>query len=157
MKRKFLLFLLLFALPLTGCHNNHLFAPVPAPPHYTVFDLGALGGAGGIGAGLNNRGEVVGRFGQNINDSQAFLWTKGKIIKIGTRGGRMTIASQINDTGQIAGTIDSCDDVSGENSNAFFWQKGHLTRLDMPSIKAINAEGINNRGDVVGEIGRAHV
>ena len=127
-----------------------MFAPVPAPPHYTVFDLGTLGGANVLGAGLNNRSEVVGRLGQNINDSQAFLWTKGKIIKIGPRGGGTTIASQINDSGQVAGTIDPRNDISGKNAYAFLWQKGHLTRLDTPNVKTSYAEGINGKGDIVG-------
>jgi len=133
---------------LAGCHSQ---PPVPPPPpHYSVFDLGALGGANGFGASINNHGQVVGRLGRTT-DAQAFLWTDGKIVRIGPRGGGVTIASQINDQGQVAGAIGPPDKApSGNGDYAFVWQKGRLKRLDTPTLKARYAEAINNHGDVVG-------
>lgn len=114
-------------------------------------DLGTLGGSFGYASGLNNKGQIVGRFGDKETATQAFLWSNGKFTRIGPLGGRMTIAAQINDQGQIAGAFDPPSDRNSGGEYAFLWQHGHLNPILAPGGNTSYAEGINNMGDVVGE------
>ena len=130
--------------------------------HYTVFDLGTLGGSSSIASGVNNRGAVSG-----ISDVSgdvalhAFLWRRGKMTDLGTFGGPNSISrDQLNELDQIGGMAEaSVPDPLGEDfcffgTNLvclpFVWTKGVL--IPLPTLGGNNgvAHGINNRGQVVG-------
>ncbi len=53
---------------------------------YTLTDLGTLpGGAGSLGAGINNNGQVVGyAFNDSDNFEHAFLYSNGVMQDLGT-------------------------------------------------------------------------
>ncbi len=135
------------------------------PPHYTVIDLGTLGGTFSDAVGINNRGSVAG-FSTLPGDAviHASLWQGGVITDLGTLGGPNSIAPeaepQPNDRGEVAGASDtSTSDPNGEDfcflgthltCLPFVWEKGVLTAL--PTLGGNNGEAwqINNRGQVTG-------
>jgi probable HAF family extracellular repeat protein len=84
-----------------------LAAQAPNLPHYTVTDLGALGGTYSYAYGLNNAGVVAGGAAtatQTDGISQtAFLWYGGNIINLGTLGGS------------------NCPDCNSEAGGPNFW------------------------------------
>jgi probable HAF family extracellular repeat protein len=81
-------------------------------------------------------------------NATAFLWHKGKLSDLGL-GGSNSIASGINDRGQIVGSVGL---VSGEDFRAFafLWKNGVTTNLGTLGGTTSIATAVNNRGQVVG-------
>jgi probable HAF family extracellular repeat protein len=130
--------------------------------HYTVIDLGTLGGTFSLAGGLNNRGAVVGEStlsGDTI--VRGFLWENGSMTDLGTLGGQNSVAAwPFSDSNQIGGASEtSTPDPNGEDFCGFgtdltclpfLWQKGVMTAL--PTLGGTNgtANEVNNWGLVVG-------
>jgi probable HAF family extracellular repeat protein len=130
--------------------------------HYTVTDLGTLGGTFSFAGGINNSGAVEG-FSTLPGDAavRAFLWQKGLMTDLGTLGGPNSFASwRLNERGEIGGTAETtAPDPLGEDFCGFgthliclptLWQKGVPNPL--PTLGGNNgfAAGVNSRGQVVG-------
>jgi len=133
--------------------------------HYTITDLGTLGGTFSEAVGINNNGSAAG-FSTPQGDLvvHAALWRQGVIIDLGTLGGPNSVAPeaepQPNERGEVAGASDtSVPDPNGEDFCGFgthliclpfVWKKGVLTAL--PTLGGNNgiAGEINNRGQAVG-------
>src|SRR5262249_29794370 len=59
-----------------------------------------------------------------------------------------TVASGINDAGQVVGTYDD-----GLHSHGFLWSADSYTAIDVPDSSDTQANGINNPGVIVGNVG----
>jgi len=141
--------------------------------HYSVINLGTLGGSASNGfGGVNNRGWVTGD--ANLAGDQnehAFLWRQGVTTDLGTLGGSNSgVAIPVkDDKGLIVGgaqtaTVDPLGEFWGAAAFCtavncqgwqnlelgFLWQNGVMTAL--PTLGGNNGEafGVNNRGQVVG-------
>jgi probable HAF family extracellular repeat protein len=147
------IFLVAFAIPvqLTAQQN-----------HYTVTDLGTLGGTFSFAGGINNRGDIEG-FSTLPGDTavHAFLWQKGLMKDLGTLGGPNSLASwRLNERGEVGGTAEtSTPDPLGEDFCGFgthliclpsVWQTGVPTPLATLGGNNGFAAGVNSRGKVVG-------
>jgi hypothetical protein len=101
---------------------------------------------------INNLGQIVGTAvdltcGCNVRSFLADL-RDGSVRAIAIPGSVTTLANDINDRGQIAGTyIDENDRRHG-----FILDRGHVATIDVPFAEAsfTDVAGINDRGDVVG-------
>ena len=91
---------------------------------------------------INRSGELAGNAGD-----QAVFWKDGVLTPLGTLGGTRSIATDMNDKGQIVGYIQFGQ--SGPTS-AFIWQDGVATRLGTLGGPESVAEAINNHGQVAG-------
>ncbi len=143
--------------------------------HYSVKDLGTLGGTVSSGANsINNKSWVTGH--SNLlgdQEEHAFLWRKGVMTDLGTLGGfNSNVPFPVkNDEGLIAGgSQTSAIDPLGENffgpitcdqngdlckggdliNRGFVWQEGVITALATLGGNNGVATGANNRGEVVG-------
>jgi len=134
--------------------------------HYTVTDLGNLGGNSfDEGIDINNQGQVAG-FSSLAGDTtfHSFLWTEDNGIQdLGTLPGDVSsYASGINNKGQVVG---ASNDATG-NSHGFLWKNGVMTDLNtlIPASSPLYlpvASQINSRGEIVGlalqtSTGQAH-
>jgi len=128
--------------------NNERPAPQATPPrsHYTITDLGTLGGANSQAFGINKPGQVVGYANLVTQYYHAFLWDEGTMSDLGTLGGVLSIAYDVNDPGQVVGY----SDATGGRQHAFLWQNGALLDLGTFGGRTSVAYGINNAGQAVG-------
>ena len=113
-------------------------------PHYSVTDLGTLGGTFSFGLGLNNKGSVAG-FSTPPGDQSVhtFLWRKGVITDLGIFGGPKSIPAfaPLNERGEVGGGAETPTPDPNDEDPCFFgthpiclpfvWQYGVMTALPM--------------------------
>jgi probable HAF family extracellular repeat protein len=132
------------------------FAVVHAGPQYTVSDLGSLGGAYGIGLGVNNSGLVSG-FSHLVGNSAEHA-SVGQSLTLpqdfGTFGGTYSQAYGINNLGLVVGSAELLGDAS---YHAFQWAGGVTPPLGkLTDLKALVASGysrafsLNDKGQATG-------
>lgn len=128
-----------------------------AAARYTVTDLGTLGGVAAFTQEVNARGQIVanvdfqGDSGATpVADAptphRAVLWENGATTDLGTLGGFISDAIDLNDAGQVVGMSTLADG----KQRAFLWQNGTMTDLGTLGGPHSEAIRINERGQVVG-------
>jgi ELWxxDGT repeat protein/probable HAF family extracellular repeat protein len=139
-----------------GTHGTELWDPPIADAadrvtHYSITDLGTLGGTQTIVSGLNSQGEAAGVSTTARGDSHAFIWRNGVMTDLGTLGGNFSDADLINDSGQIVGV----STTAAGDAHAFLWQRGVMTDLGVADGVGSVGLALNNRGIAVGELDMA--
>lgn len=104
-----------------------------------------FGPANSAATSINNVGEVAGGTYVNGVADHAFLFSQGKLTKLGTLGGGFSIAAALNDDGAMVGTSATADG----RSHAYLYENGRMTDLT-PAAENSIAVDINNAGQVVG-------
>lgn len=128
-------------------------------------DLGTLGtGTNAIALLINEHGQVAGDSYTSANPSPscfynsnifplttgAFLWEKGKMTDLGNLGGTCTLASALNNRGQVAGYSNLAGD---QTFHAFRWDpEAHPRLRDLGTLGGSFslAETMNEAGDAAG-------
>jgi probable HAF family extracellular repeat protein len=137
-----------------------------------VSDLGALGGPEycSVANSINDSGLIAGTSENGVidpifvtNEFRAVVWENGRIVDLGTFGGRESGAGAVNNKGQVVGwALTSKPDPfslilvsigglgTGPQTRAFLWQKGHMR--DLGTLGGLDAMAglVNDRGQVAG-------
>lgn len=123
------------------------------PFHATQFkdgegiDLGTLGGPTSFAAGVNNRGQAVGRADLASGVSRAVIFSDGVITDLGTlAGGTASFGRAINNRGEVACLSNTAAGVF----HACLWRRGVMTDLGTLGGTFSDSAGINNRRQIVG-------
>ena len=145
--------------------------PAPQPlsaqqrlPHYTVIDLGTLGGTSSLAGGLSNSGWVEGRSTLPGNTvTHPVLWRKGAMKDLGTLGGPNADAGyRPNDWGNLGGASETgAADPFAENFCGYgddliclpiVWWNDIQKMTPLPTLGGNNgwAAGINDQNEVAG-------
>ena len=137
-----------------------------------IGDLGSLGGVDKCSAAIsiNDRGLVAGDSEADVfdpilggNPLHAVIWENGNIHDLGTFGGYVSLATGVNNRGQVVGlaTTSIPDPFSilyyqlgglttGTQTQAFVWQNGYMRNLGTLGGPDAAAFNLNNRGQVAG-------
>jgi probable HAF family extracellular repeat protein len=133
--------------------------PIYLDANGNKFDLSDLGGDTGTARGINNLGQIVGLVDgdgelNDINVNTTVVWeqdaTGQYILKnLGTFGYDQSSGRDINDVGQIIGTVTSGTGTTAI-TQAFIYQDGEIALLGGFGGTTESANGINQFGQVVG-------
>jgi uncharacterized membrane protein len=78
--------------------------------------------------GINERGDVVGRWADADGDIHGFLLRHGRFTSLDVPGATFTAALDINNLGVVGGRYFDADGVS----RGFTWKDGRFTQIDFP-------------------------
>ncbi len=121
-----------------------------------ITNLGTLGGNQSIAFAVNSSGQVNGCAANAVPDdnsifgwgtqTRGFLYQNGTMQDIGTLGGTDTLASLINDAGQVAGG----SYTASMETHAFVWTNGKMQDLGTLGGTYSYPNAINSTGQAVG-------
>ncbi len=125
------------------------------PQGYAVFDLGTLGGPYTTAAGVNYQGQVVGSSTLPSGlgaKPKAFLWSPGAgmtNMHLGRDVEDQSVATGINDAGQVAADLITFDQYGNAYSYAYIWTGGTFAPRGVPQgygyhnpyVRTLNATG----------------
>ncbi len=147
---------------ITMLAGSMVYAQPPQPAHYTVTDLGTLGGSFSLAYGINNQGQVDG-FSTLSGDAllHSFVVKNGTMIDLGTLGGPNSLSfAGLNNTAQTSGQAEiPTPDPNGEDfcgfgtqliCLGFVWQNGVMRPLSTLGGNNGQSTAINNSGQVAG-------
>ena len=97
--------------------------------------------------GINNAGEIVGRYDDQSGRNFGFLLSGGVYTTIDMPGSGLTWAFGINDKSEIVGVHAGS---GGFGFRGFLLSGGVFTSLEVPGATITEAFGINNAGEIVG-------
>jgi probable HAF family extracellular repeat protein len=102
-----------------------------------------------IAFGINDRGQIVGDFGDAGGAEHGFLLSEGVFTQIDFPGASATVPFAINNRGQITGLIGE----AGGAEHGFLLNDGTFTQIDVAGGVDTNPVGLNSRGQIVGHVG----
>ena len=100
---------------------------------------------------INNQGDVL-IHSERRENAQAALWRAGRLIRLGTLGGRESHVVAANEKGQVIGySTTSPDNPGGVAEHPFVWRNGKIRDLGtLPGYHSGRPTAINRRGQIVG-------
>jgi probable HAF family extracellular repeat protein len=114
---------------------------------YTIANLGSLSARNSYATGLNNHGQVVGRYVTDAWATHPFLYSNGVMTDLGTLGGTNGEALDINDAGQVVGR----SQIASGDWHAFVWDSTNGMQ-DLGTLGGASSEAyaINSAGQIAG-------
>jgi probable HAF family extracellular repeat protein len=119
------------------------------PDDFTVF--GSPEGNINEVVGINNRGQIVGRFVDANGTNRGFLRDTRGFTPIDFPGATSTATYKINDRGQIVGGYSTVGNNTAYPTHGYLLDQGVFTTIDVPGAQHTIALDINNSGQIVGE------
>ena len=129
-----------------------------------LYDLGALDSSANISQAMdiNDAGQLVGYSQTRFGQTHGWIYTGGRMIDLGTLGGRYSHASGINNAGQVVGQAqlpsqDPRDPFMEGPIRAFLYSDGVMREPVTFGGAGSSAQAINNRGQIAGNSGSTAV
>ena len=115
---------------------------------WTATRIGPFNNQGFAVVDINNAGQVLGQYAPDPFTLRGFLYTPGSsggLVDLGSFGGRGTIPTALNASGQVAGWSETSDGFA----HGFIFKDGRMQRLSLAGEMMGNATDINDRGQVL--------
>jgi probable HAF family extracellular repeat protein len=110
----------------------------------------APGASATLPSGINNLGQIVGTFFDNMAHQHGFFRdANGAVTVLDLPGAMITFPNGINDLGQIVGSY-LLPPPNNDQAHAFVYSGASFTTLEVPGASGGAAYGINNGGQIVG-------
>ena len=123
---------------------------------YAVLDVQGSDANSTTPNGINDSRTVVGTYSVNqpclytyCSTPYGFIWNNGTFTSISFPGSNGTVATAINNSGQIVGNYTTTA-LTPQKSNGFIYNGGTFTTLNVSGQVLTQPEGINNSGQIVG-------
>lgn len=123
---------------------------------YQVLQVGGSNANSTSPRGINDSRTVVGTYSVTQGclytfcaTPYGFIWNNGAFTKISFPGSNGTVATAINNSGQIVGTYTTVS-LTPQKSNGFIYNGSTFTTLNIPGAVLTQPKGINTSGQVVG-------
>ena len=110
--------------------------------------------------GINDAGQIAGSANHNVSGTHAFVTIGGDAKDLGTLGGEVSVATEVNDSGEVSGYSYIFSNTITQSFHAFRWKdlngngqsdSGEMVNLGvLGSDRNSYAYDINNTGQVVG-------
>jgi len=113
---------------------------------YRFISIDVPGSSFTAAAGINARGDIVGRYLDSDGLSHGFLMRNGMFSTIDFPNASFTAVRAINARGDMVGRMELADGVD----HAFLLHDRQFTQIDFPGASATIGRGLNNAGDVTG-------
>ena len=115
-----------------------------AGPSFTPIDH--PGAVATLAVGINNNGQIVGRYVDTAGAFRGYLLSDGNFIPIDLPGASATRPLGINLDGDIVGHYV----INGQQEHGFLLRNGVFTAIDFPEAAHTVAVGINDNGAIAG-------
>jgi uncharacterized membrane protein len=142
MRRQLHRYLLVFSLLGIGLESD------VAGQTFTTIDF--PGGSVTLAAGINNAGDITGRYTDTSGIVHGFLFSGGTFTSVTFPDALWTRAIGINRIGDIVGDYSLTSNSGSKNVHGFLLDAGNFISFDFPGAANTVAEGINDNGDIVG-------
>ena len=99
---------------------------------------------------LNDDGLVVGASGADPRQGgTAFVWQRGTMRALTAVGDGWSVASDVNERGQVAGQLGRTTADGTQVAQPFVWQRGRLTSLGTATADDVTVVDLSEKGHVV--------
>jgi len=109
----------------------------------------STGVAGSIPQAINDADQVIGAY-VDAAGSHAFLYSDGGYTTLAVPGAASTVATQINNAGQVFGTYTTPPESGPSVTRYFVYSDGAYTPIAVPGATNTTANQINDAGQVAG-------
>lgn len=99
-------------------------------------------------AAISDNGVIVGVRRWSSGRVRAVVLRGGRLVELGTLGGRDSAAASINSAGVVVGW----SNVGGGSMRAFRWHGGRMVELRAPGALGSAATSVNDRGEIAGTV-----
>ena len=115
-------------------------------PQYDFRSIDVPGAVESDAWGINERGDVVGKYFDAAGNVHGFLLRGEKFTTIDIKGSEGNSARDINDLGQIAGNFGDSAGVE----HGYLMTRGTIREIDFPGADNTDVSALNDLGDVAG-------
>ncbi len=133
--------------PFIDDNGSYTALSVPGATSTIVRTSSAVGG--NALSAINDADQVIGTY-VDAAGGHSFLYSDGSYATLAVPGASSTVATQINNAGQVLGTYTMLSDSGPSSTRSFVYSDGAYTLIAVPGATTTTAGQINDAGQIAG-------